>query len=34
MNKFTCSECGIEEVEEEGDCCDNCFYDEDEEEEE
>lgn len=28
---FKCSECGVEDVETEGDLCDDCFYDSDEE---
>ncbi len=38
MDRFMCCECGDNEVEAEGDCCDECFYaeednDEDDDEE-
>jgi NMD protein affecting ribosome stability and mRNA decay len=32
MNKFKCCECGINDVEDEDEICDDCFYDADENE--
>lgn len=33
-NSFYCCACGETEVEAEGDCCDDCFYEEENEDEE